>query len=222
MMNLLILQIIFIFLIVLFFLYFVVLYRFIQLDHQHIEILKTKQSSEFLQQQRYAISQMRDEIEMKEHRFFYVLFQIEENLKKQDYEQIHKTIQEYRELLGKRKIAIETKNNLFDNMLSLAINDLILKGIDINVGMFISENPFYNQLDFINKYIQLLTCFQQCSDIKIIFTEKNNYLTLSIIYNGIVDACDIQECFMLFDSYYALYKHDELCHEIKLVFSLQK
>ena len=65
----------------------------------------------------------------------YVLFQIEENLKKQDYEQIHKMIQEYRELLEKRKIVIETQNDLFDNMLSFAINDLILKGIDINVGM---------------------------------------------------------------------------------------
>ena len=126
-----------------------------------------------------------------EHRLFYILYQLEYHIHKSELIQAQKVITKYRHFLTKHCIYINTNNTVFDYILSSKINEFIYKDIDVHIFISINKRNIYNNLEFINDFIKVLSCFRTCKYIHIMLTEQNNYLTIKIVYDENTSLCQI-------------------------------
>ncbi len=81
------------------------------------------------------------------------------------------------------------KNDVFDTLYSIKINEMIMVGIDVSNIVLISKNQFYDDLGTINFIQGTLDFFRKCECLKINISEENGFVLFKLIYrNGIVDV----------------------------------
>lgn len=169
----------------------IIIIRISNLNKQNIKLMQLNQINEFNKQSNYSITNIKYEIEEIEHRLFYILYQLEYHIHKSELIQAQKVITKYRHFLTKHCIYINTNNTVFDYILSSKINEFIYKDIDVHIFISINKRNIYNNLEFINDFIKVLSCFRTCKYIHIMLTEQNNYLTIKIVYDENTSLCQI-------------------------------
>lgn len=111
---------------------------------------------------------------------FYVFYNVELLLKNKKYNQAYELLHSHRKSATRYKMLIDTKNEVFDCLFSLKINDLITNGLDVNLCVFISKSMFYDTLLFINSLNSLIECLHKCTTLTINITENLNYTIIKI------------------------------------------
>lgn len=186
--NIEIMYVLLFFLVILSIIFFIMVYEMQVLNKSTIEYNKLQQLAKFNKEKYNAIKNIRYEIETMEHRLYYIMIKIRNSLENNDYDEVYTTVKTYINSMTKSKSLINTGNDIFDCILSLTINEIKFKGLDINTCMFISKNPFYDNFQFINLCIKLINEFKQCSILKIHINEFNNYVVIKLIYsNGYIN-----------------------------------
>lgn len=161
--------------------FFIMVYEMQVLNKKTIEYNRLQQLANFNKEKYNTIKNIRYEIETIEHRLYYIMMKINKLLENNDYDEVYATVQTYMNSMIKSKSLINTGNDIFDCILSLTINEIKFKGVDINTCMFISKNPFYDNFQFINICIKLINEFKQCSVLKININEFNKYVIIKLI-----------------------------------------
>lgn len=151
----------------------------------NLQVLQDKSKEEQLIQQKENlknINSIKNYIDNTEHRINYILQSIEYDLIKEDYDQALNKIQLSKALINKIPTVINTKNELFDFMINLEIKTFYQSQKEVKVCVFISENDVYNQLELINRIIDVLKILYDYSDkIEMMLTENNNHLIVKYI-----------------------------------------
>lgn len=157
------------------------LYHLNELNKAKINSEKSKQLEKFNTQKYNAIKNVKDEIDALNHRMFYIYYNLELLLKNKKYQEAYNLLSSIRRHTTKHDMIIDTKNIIFDCLISLKINDLIAQNKNINLCIFISESEFYNSLSFVNSINSLISCFQNCNKLTINITEKSNFTVIKMI-----------------------------------------
>lgn len=161
---------------------------------EKMKLIQEKQQEQFDKQKYHALARVKDEINEIDHRLFYVIFQIEEHLKKENYDQIQNIIDYYKNDVLNHQLVIDTKNHVFDVLYSVKINELLRDGVNINNYIVISKNRFYDDLGFINLINDIVNIFRYCKVLEIMITENNGFVSFRIIrIDGLVDLENIIE-----------------------------
>lgn len=163
------------------FLFILNLYHLNQLNKEKVSSERFKQLEKFNYQKLNTIKNIKNEIDALNHRMFYIYYNLELLLKNNKYQEAYDLLLSIRRNSAKYDIITDTKNIIFDCLISLKINDLIAQNIDINLCIFISDSEFYNSLSLINSINELIDCFHNCEKLTINITEKSNYTVIKII-----------------------------------------
>lgn len=169
-----------IFLIIIAVLFILNLFHFDELNKSKIETEKLKQLKKYGKQQINAIKNVKHEINSLNHRMLYIYYRLEFLLQNERYEEAQQLLLSNRRRATKYDMIINTKNIVFDCLMSLKINDLTENGMNINLCIFISVSEFYNNLVFINSIISLLDCLNNQSKLTININEISNYTIIKI------------------------------------------
>lgn len=182
------------FLIILNFLFIFIIYKIDKLNKQNLRYVKENEAKKFDREKLIAIKNVKNEIDAIDHRLFYIIFQIDNLLVKNELTKISEILDKYKIMILKHKMVIDTENSVFDCLVSLKINDLIINGLDIKTCIFISQNEYYNNLNFINFINNILNLFSKCTSIQLNLTEINNFLRINILYkSNLVNTTVISE-----------------------------
>lgn len=172
------------FLMLLNFIFMFIIYRLNQLNLKNLDYERKEQSRKFDYKKMNAIKNIKNEIDAIDHRLFYVIFEIDNLLNKKDFDKIQCLLDEYKNIVLKHKMVFDTSNSIFDCLISLKINDMVIKGIDVKTCIFISEKNIYNNLSLINFINNTLSYFYECKRIEINIKEINGFLSLAVLYDG--------------------------------------
>lgn len=187
--NLLLLSVILIFSNII---YIYILNKIINLNEDKLMYEKQIQQENFNNEKLMIIKNIKNDIDEIDHKLFYVIYEIDNLIKKNDMVKVTKLINTYKDIALKHKMIIDTNNPIFDCLISLKLNDMFMKNIDIKTCIFISQNVYYDSLIFIDFLTGIFD--QLCSStfidldikevfsfikIRVLFEEKNiNYSSL--------------------------------------------
>lgn len=164
-----------------------IIHKLDELNKRKVALARLEELTKFNIQKLSMMNRVKEEINSTDHRMFYILIQMEQLLQLKKYNELKSLLSQYRDMITKYKIIIDTKNVVFDCLYSLKINDFILKGKDITNIIFISCNNRYNDIRFINFITTLLDFFACCKTIIISMSEIGNQLIIKITYrNGTI------------------------------------
>lgn len=148
-----------------------------------INSVKEKQKESFENQKINIIKRIKYDIDTTDHRMFYILYNIEMLLKQKNYEKAISLLELYRTQVNKYKLLIDTKNTIFDCLISLNINELISDGIDISTCIIISQNKFYDNFVLISILSDLIFSLKSATSINIKINEINNFSIIKLYHN---------------------------------------
>lgn len=164
-------------------LFLLTIYSINKANLHKIALEKNKQKYEFETQKINTIKNIKNDIDHVNHKMFYIFYQTELFLKDQKYDEAHKLLETYRKYTLKYKMIIDTKNTIFDCLMSLKINDLISNNVNVNLCISISQSIFYDNFAFINEMINILDCLSQCHSIALTITENNQFSIIKLVYS---------------------------------------
>ena len=163
-------------------------------SEEKIEIARLEELTKYNEEKLIMMKNIQNDIQATDHRLFYILYQLELCLDNDEYDKAKIVLQKYKDLVTKYKIVINTGNSIFDMLYSLKMNDFIMREIKVENNLFISQNEFYNDFEFINFLCDLLNYFSGCKYLYITMQEDNNRLVVKIMYReGEVDISKIEE-----------------------------
>lgn len=175
-------------------LYRYTIYKTDQMNQEKVKFARMEELVKFNSEKLAMMNHIKDEISATDHRMFYMLLQMEQYLESKQYDRLEYLIKEYRNMITKYKIVVDTNNVIFDCLYSLKINDLILKGKNIENTIFISCKSEYNDIEFINFILKFLDYFDKCQTIFVSMHEIGNMLMLRVVYrNGKIEAASLSE-----------------------------
>ena len=170
-------------LIVLNFLFIFIIFKINKLNNENLIHVKQNQLHIFNNEKLSLIKNIKNEIDAIDHRLFYVIFQIDNYLNTNEIDKIHKIIDQYKSIILKHNMILETGNSIFDCLLSLKINDLILNNTNFKNCIFISKDEFYDDYQFVNFVSKLLEHLKSCNEIELYMNEESDYTIIKIIFN---------------------------------------
>lgn len=171
--NVLILRFILVIFIILFVFFIVVTTMISRLEKERLTLEYKMQAMTYNQIKLDTIKIVKTEIDVIEHRLFYVLRRIKQCLAQEDLNEANEVIEKYSHSLSHYSMVIDTKNEIFDYLMSLKINEMHLNDQDVKVMIFISKNPFYDSLTFLNTLILMLELLHDCDSLQMILKEEN-------------------------------------------------
>lgn len=171
-------------LILLNFLFIFIIFKINKLNNENLTNIKKYQTQKFNEEKLTLIKNIKYEIDAIDHRLFYVIFQIDNYLSSNEPEKIRSIIDSYKSIVLKHNMILETGNSMFDCLLSLKINDLILNDINFKNCIFISKHELYEDYVFINFISKLLDILKTCKTIELYMNEKSNYTLINIVYDS--------------------------------------
>lgn len=146
----------------------------IYLNHIYNEKLsyqKQLQKEKQIQQNLSLIKDIQYNIEKKEHQMYWIL----EKIKRiDDNKEIHDIIDNYRKK-NKDKHIIQSKNPIFDAMISLKLNELIKDNIIIKPQFTLDDKEDNDNLEFINSIIHILNHIKENTNVSFIIKNKGMY-----------------------------------------------
>ena len=175
--------------VILFIIFGIVIYFFSKMNNERLSQLQMKQIKEFNKEKLSIIKNIRNEVEEIDHRLFYILFQVQYFLDNDEFDKAKKSLEIYRNQLTRTKDILITGNQVFDYIISLKINELVINGILVNVCISISQNIFFDDYNFINSITFLLSFFSEAKQIHIYIQQSNYFIIIRII--SIADNLDI-------------------------------
>ena len=167
----------------------ITIYKTDKLNKEKVMFVKTQELAKYNQQKLAMMNHIKNDIAATDHRMFYMLMQIEQYVKAEEYNKLSCAIDKYRDLMSKYKLITTTNNVVFDCLYSLKVNDLILQDISVENSIFISENEIYNNISFLNFVTGLFDYFKNCALIHVSMHEMGDLLSIKIVYRkGSIDA----------------------------------
>lgn len=145
---------------------------------------KSKQRENFENQKINMIKNIKYEIDASDHRMFYILYNLELLLKQKNYDKAISLLELNRLQINKYKFIIDTGNSIFDYLLGLKINELIIEGVDICTCIIISKNSFYDNYILISVLSNIINLLKSSNKIIINISEKNNYSIIKLYFNS--------------------------------------
>lgn len=112
----------------------------------------------------------KDELDRLEHRMIYKMRNVKVEIEKNDYDKAIKLIENYRDEIHRTNRTVYTGNGVFDTSMMLKLKEL---EYDITPCFTISDNDFYNNVQFMNLVLELLDAIHVKSLSLIIKEEKN-------------------------------------------------
>lgn len=183
--------------------YIYILNKIIKLNEYKFLYEKQMQKEKYNTEKLMIIKNIKNDIDAIDHKLFYVIFEIDNLIKKNDINNVKKIIDTYKKISLKHKMIIDTCNPIFDCLLSLKLNDMSMKEINIKTCIFISQNEYYDCLIFIDFLSNILDYINNSTfidldirevfsfiKIRILFEEKNINYSLFIKY---LKSCSILE-----------------------------
>ena len=172
-------------------LFIFIIYKVNTLNNENIKYAKDKQLETFNNEKLKLIKSIKNEIDVIDHRLFYVVFQIDNLLQNNETQKIEKLIDNYKKLLLRQKKIIDTENSIFDCLLSMKINDLIMNDVKVKTSIFVSKMDYYNDFNFISYLVNLLDLFSKSKSLQLLINEKNDFLLITLLYDVDfdIDAC---------------------------------
>lgn len=186
-----------------------ILFRYVlreleSLNQKEKDYEKNEQLLSFHYQKLALMKNLKLDIDSANHRLFYIIYQLEYYLSHQQIQKALKLVENYKQSVLHYDVIIDTENAVFDCLYSLRVNKLINSGVDVENTIFISQNKFYNDFNFINFINELLGYFGGCKTVKVMIQEINNNVVIQVIYQ---DGVIKEEALKSF-----LKKHISFCH----------
>lgn len=167
-------------LIILNFSFYSIINKIESLNKERLEYQKQLQQEEFNKSALMTMKNIKNEIDAIDHRLFYVLLELEDLLKKNDINKSIEILNKYKDLMTKRHLTINTKNSIFDCLMSLKINDMLSKDINVKTVIAISQKTHYNDLVLVNFIIDMLNQVYDSIFVNIHIQEMRGLLRVSI------------------------------------------
>lgn len=170
-------------LIILNFSFYSIINKIESLNKEKLEYQKQLQQEEFNKTTLMTMKNIKNEIDAIDHRLFYVLLELEDLLKKNDINKSIEILNKYKDLMTKRHLTINTKNSIFDCLMSLKINDMLSKDINVKTVIAISQKTHYNDLVLVNFIIDMLNQVYDSIFVNVQIQEMRGLLRVSIQFD---------------------------------------
>ena len=169
------------------FFYIYILNKIIHLYSYKLMYEKEEQLRFFNNEKMKIIKKIKNDISAIDHRLFYVVFEIDRLLHDNQISKALKLLESYKKIVLKQRMIINTQNEIFDTLMSLKINDLLMKEINIKTCMFITKNSFYDNLNFINFLVDLLEIVKESKEIELNLSEIFKFINVKMLFTESVD-----------------------------------
>lgn len=165
------------------YIYFIfIIIKITKLNKENLLYEKELQQEHFNKEKIVTIKGIKNNIDAIDHRMFYVIFEIDNLIKKNDLKNVQKLIDEYKNIILKQKMIINKKNEIFDCLLSLKINELLINNVDVKTCIFISKKDCFDSLIFINFLSNILDELKTAKYIDIDLNEISDFIKMRLLF----------------------------------------
>lgn len=162
--------------------YIYILNKIINLNEDKLMYEKQMQQENFNNEKLMIIKNIKNDIDEIDHRLFYVIYEIDNLIKKNDIVKVTKLINKYKDITLKHKMIIDTNNPTFDCLVSLKLNDMFMKNIDIKTCIFISQNVYYDSLTFIDFLTGIFDLLYSSTFIDLDIKEVFSFIKIRVLF----------------------------------------
>lgn len=162
--------------------YIYILNKIINLNEDKLKYEKQIQQENFNNEKLMIIKNIKNDIDAIDHKLFYVIYEIDNLIQKNDIVKVRKLIDTYKDIALKHKMIIDTNNPIFDCLVSLKLNDMFMKNIDTKTCIFISQNVYYDNLTFINFLTGILDQLYSSTFIDLDIKEVFSFIKIRILF----------------------------------------
>lgn len=162
--------------------YIYILNKIINLNEDKLMYEKQIQQENFNNEKLMIIKNIKNDIDEIEHKLFYVIYEIDNLIKKNDIVKVTKLINTYKDIVLKHKMIIDTNNPTFDCLVSLKLNDMFMKNIDIKTCIFISQNVYYDSLSFIDFLTGIFDLLYSATFIDLDIKEVFSFIKIRVLF----------------------------------------
>ena len=150
----------------------------------YLKILEEETKIKYKKENYIVLSRMSDELYRLQHNLRYVLLKIKYSLNDKEYDKCLNLIDNYVDKLRKFQLIINTDNPYFDYLINQELNELELRGIDINISVSISNSAYYLNSNYVNYVVSLMEYLKdKVKKLTINIYEVNNNNIVEIILN---------------------------------------
>ena len=147
---------------------------------EKLQYEKQIQKSIYVKQSLMLINSMNYDIEKKEHRLYWILEKVKK-LNNHKIEDIDNEINKFQlEISNMNNKIIQSKNIIFDTMISLKISELSDEGITLKTFFEIDKNEIFDDLEFINIVINILNHIKRNNDVTMNIKDKGIYIVIEL------------------------------------------
>lgn len=171
-----------------------VFYKISVLNEQRMSYEKLCQQIEINKHELATIKDIKNEMEALDHKLFYIIYKIGYYLDHNEYDKIERLILKYKKIVTKDKLTIYTDNYVFDYLMSIKINELLINEVDIYTSILISKNSFYNNFNLINNINIIFSMLTNCKYIQFSMHEKDCFVICHFLFrDGKVDVLSLEK-----------------------------
>ena len=180
----------------------------------YLKILEEETKIKYKKENYIVLSRMSDELYRLQHNLRYVLLKIKYSLNDKEYDKCLNLIDNYVDKLRKFQLIINTDNPYFDYLINQELNELELRGIDINISVSISNSAYYLNSNYVNYVVSLMEYLKdKVKKLTINIYEVNNNNIVEIILNEIDDFFiqkNIKDLILLINADYKISKENKM------------
>ena len=180
----------------------------------YLKILEEETKIKYKKENYIVLSRMSDELYRLQHNLRYVLLKIKYSLNDKEYDKCLNLIDNYVDKLRKFQLIINTDNPYFDYLINQELNELELRGIDINISVSISNSSNYLNSNYVNYVDSLMEYLKdKVKKLTINIYEVNNNNIVEIILNEIDDFFiqkNIKDLILLINADYKISKENKM------------
>lgn len=195
-----------------------------KLNQDYLDQVRKQEQTKYIEKQLLLMKNIKNEISATDHRINYLLLQLRLFLKQNKIAEIEEFLERYTKIMFKYKLACDTGNVVFDCLVSLKINEMIMNQNLIESIFFIQKDDVYNDMNFVQMITNLLDFFKNCKNIYVSMQSFGEYLDIRIIYReGQIDA---NKLYMFLKSNFSdkdnLLNNDHAIKGVHLVVNMEK
>lgn len=188
-----------------------------KLYQEKTEYEKNRQKEFYVKQSLQLIENMKFDIDNTEHRMYWIMEKIKILINQNKIDEINDVIKEFDNSFKNKQKAICSGNPYFDTVLSWKINELLIKHIDIKPLLQLTKSSRYEDIDFINTIIQILSYIKDDSKVTLNIKDQNIYVIVELYAKNdfyLKDKLNIKEIPLIIGNQY----HDEEdLHVVKFI-----